>query len=159
MFDVQRQRTEIDGLQMNAPWETPVEGLRISGAYAKLNGQSDSDGDGTVDQDLDGANISPDRLNLSADFEGGPIALRIQTRTYLERTFDGLAATTDFDGYTLADAFLRYSAGFGDITLSASNLFDEQYVTYDSQTVQTTSNSRFYAGRGRLISLAFERTF
>ncbi len=159
VFEVERQRTEIDGLEMNASWETPVDGLKLSGAYAKLNGKSDSDGDGTVDQDLDGANISPDRFNLAADYETGPFALRVQSRTYLDRSFDGLAAATDFDGYTLADAFVRYAASFGNITLSASNLFDEQYVTYDSQTVQPTSNTRFFAGRGRVISLAFETKF
>ncbi len=159
VFEVERQRTEIDGLEMSASWDTPVDGLKLSGAYAKLNGKSDSDDDGTVDQDLDGANISPDRFNLAADYETGPFALRVQSRTYLDRSFDGLAAATDFDGYTLADAFVGYAASFGNITLSASNLFDEQYVTYDSQTVQPTSNTRFFAGRGRVISLAFETKF
>lgn len=159
VFEVERQRTEIEGLELNAAWETPVEGLKLSAGYAALEGQSDSDGDGRVDQDLDGANISPDRVNLAADFERGRFALRLQSRSYLDRTFDGLTASSDFDGYTLADAFLRYSAPFGNITLSAANLFDEQYVTYDSQTVRTTSNDRFFAGRGRVISLAFEKAF
>ena len=98
-------------------------------------------------------------MNLAADFERGRFALRLQSRSYLDRTFDGLTASSDFDGYTLADAFLRYSAPFGNITLSTANLFDEQYVTYDSQTVRTTSNDRFFAGRGRVISLAFEKAF
>ncbi|MBI1399306.1 TonB-dependent receptor [Hyphomonas sp.] len=159
IFEVERQRTEIEGLELNAAWETPVDGLKLSAGYAALEGQSDSNGDGRVDQDLDGANISPDRVNLAADFERGPFALRLQSRSYLDRTFDGLPASSDFDGYTLADAFLRYSAPFGNITLSAANLFDEQYVTYDSQTVRTTSNDRFFAGRGRVISLAFEKAF
>jgi len=159
VYEVERQRTEIDGLEVNASWETPVDGLKLSGAYAKLNGRTDSDSDGNVDEDMDGANISPDRLNLAADFATGPFSLRIQSRSYLERNFDGLAAATDFGGYTLADAFVRYSASIGDFTLSASNLFDKQYVTYNSQTVQPTSNSRFFAGRGRVISLAFEKKF
>lgn len=159
VFEVQRRRTEIDGLELSGTWETPLDGLRFSGGYAMLNGRTDTNSDNKVDTDLDGANISPDRVNLAADYSTGPYSIRVQTRSYLDRTFDGLAANTDFDGYTLADAFLRYSANFGDITLSASNLFDKQYVTYDSQTVQPTSNSRFFAGRGRVIALAFEKKF
>lgn len=159
VFEVERRRTEIDGLELSGAWETPLDGLRISGGYAMLNGRTDTNDDNRVDTDLDGANISPDRVNLAADYSAGPYSVRVQTRSYLDRSFDGLPANTDFDGYTLADAFLRYSAGFGDLTLSASNLFDKQYVTYDSQTVQPTSNTRFFAGRGRVISLAFEKKF
>ncbi|WP_114105053.1 TonB-dependent receptor [Hyphomonas sp. CACIAM 19H1] len=159
VFEVERRRTEIDGLELSGAWDTPLDGLRLSGGYAMLNGRTDTNNDNRVDTDLDGANISPDRVNLAADYSAGPYSVRVQTRSYLDRTFDGLAANTDFDGYTLADAFLRYSAGFGDITLSASNLFDKQYVTYDSQTVQPTSNTRFFAGRGRVIALAFEKKF
>lgn len=159
IFEVERQRTEIDGLELTGSWDTPVDGLRLTGGFAMLNGKTDSDGDGNVDIDLDGANISPDRLNLAADYETGPFAFRLQTRSYLERSFDGLPANTEFDGFTLADAFVRYAAPFADITLSASNLFDKQYVTYDSQTVQPTSNTRFFAGRGRVISIAIEKKF
>ncbi len=159
VFEVQRRRTEIDGLELSGTWETPLDGLRFSGGYAMLNGRTDTNSDNKVDTDLDGANISPDRVNLAADYSTGPYSIRVQTRSYLDRSFDGLPANTDFDGYTLADAFLRYSASFGDFTLSASNLFDKQYVTYDSQTVQPTSNSRFFAGRGRVIALAFEKKF
>lgn len=159
VFEVQRRRTEIDGLELSGTWETPLDGLRFSGGYAMLNGRTDTNSDNKVDTDLDGANISPDRVNLAADYSTGPYSIRVQTRSYLDRSFDGLPANTDFDGYTLADAFLRYSASFGDFTLSASNLFDKQYVTYDSQTVQPTSNTRFFAGRGRVIALAFEKKF
>ncbi|MFN4185448.1 MAG: TonB-dependent receptor [Hyphomonas sp.] len=159
VYEVERQRTEIDGLELTGSWETPVTGLALSGGFAMLNGKTDSDGDGKVDIDLDGANISPNRVNLAADYETGPFSLRVQTRSYIDRAFEGRAVGTDFDGFTLADAFVSYAADFGNITLSASNLFDKQYVTYDSQTVQPTSNTRFFAGRGRVITLAFEKKF
>ncbi|MBY9067040.1 TonB-dependent receptor [Hyphomonas sp. WL0036] len=159
VYEVERQRTEIDGLELTGGWETPIAGLKLSGGVAMLNGKTDSDGDGEVDIDLDGGNISPDRVNFAADYATGPFSVRVQTRSYLDRAFEGRAAGTDFDGFTLADAFLRYSADFGNITLSASNLFDKQYVTYDSQTVQPTSNTRFFAGRGRVLTLAFETKF
>lgn len=159
VYEVERQRTEIDGMELTTAWETPLPGLKLSGAVAMLNGKTDSDGDGNVDVDLDGSNISPDRVNFAADYDAGPFSFRVQTRSYLDRAFEGRPVGTDFDGFTLADAFARYSADFGSITLSASNLLDKQYVTYDSQTVQPTSNTRFFAGRGRVITLAFERKF
>ena len=153
-------KIQIDDTSSDYDREKLQERLaKLSGGVAVLNGRTDSDGDDRVDIDLDGANISPDRVNFAADYETGPFSVRLQTRSYLDRTFQGLPLNTDFDGFTLADAFLRYSAGFGDITLSASNLFDRQYVTYDSQTVQPTSNTRYFAGRGRMITLAFEKSF
>ncbi len=158
VYEVERTPTEIDGLEISASWDTPVEGLRLSGAYAMLNGRTDTDGDEVIDADLDGANISPDRFNAAVDYETGPLAFRVQSRFYLEREFDFSPAVA-FDGYVLADAFIRYAASFGDITLSAANVFDNQYVTYNSQTVQPASDTRFFAGRGRVLSLAIERRF
>jgi iron complex outermembrane receptor protein len=159
IFEVQRQRTEIEGLELNASWTTPVEGLTLSGAYAALEGRTDGNGDGRVDQDLDGANISPDRINLAVGYETGPWAFRAQNQRYLERSFQGVPLAGRFGGYDVTDIFARYRAPFGDVTLSAANVFDAQYVTYNSQTVRPTDNGRFYAGRGRVLSLAIERRF
>jgi iron complex outermembrane receptor protein len=158
VYEVERQPTKIDGLELTAGWETPVEGLRLSGGYAMLNGRTDSNGDEVIDSDLDGANISPDRVNLAADFETGPWAFRAQSQLYLERDFD-IATPAPFGGYTIVDAFVRYRTGFGDISLSAANLFDNQYTTYNSQVVQPTSNTRYFAGRGRVITLGYEKRF
>lgn len=159
VFEVSRQRTEIDGLELNAVWATPMEGLTLSGGYAMLNGRTDLDGDGEVDSDLDGANISPDRLNFAAEYETGPFNVKVQSRSFLNREFSGIGLDERFDGYTLIDGFLRYATPVGDVSFAVSNLFDEQYVTYDSQTVRTTSDTRFFAGRGRVISIGFERSF
>ncbi|WP_428410097.1 TonB-dependent receptor [Hyphococcus sp.] len=158
VFEVERQPTEIDGLELSGAWGTPLEGLKLSGAYAMLNGRTDSDGDGVIDSDLNGANISPDRVNLAADYETGPWAFRVQSRFYLDRDFD-IATPAPFDGYALVDAFLRYDAPFGAVTLSAANLLDKQYVTYNSQTDRVTDDVRFFAGRGRVITLGYEKRF
>ncbi|MEZ5996157.1 MAG: TonB-dependent receptor [Hyphomonadaceae bacterium] len=159
VYEVERQRTEIDGLELGATWTTPIEGLTLSGGYAMLEGRADTNGDGRVDADLDGANISPDRINAAVDYERGLWGLRLQTRSFLDRQFDDPGSATDFDGYTLIDAFARYRAPFGDISLAVANLLDEQYVTYNSQTVQPTSDTRFFAGRGRVITIGLERRF
>lgn len=159
VYEVQRQRTEIEGLELSANWATPIDGLTLSGAYAMLEGRTDSDGDGSVDSDLNGANISPDRVNLAVSYEAGPYAFRLQSRSYLDREFDDAGSTTDFDGHTLLDAFARYEAPFGDLSLAVANLLDEQYTSYDSQTVQPTSDTRYFAGRGRVITIGLERSF
>jgi iron complex outermembrane receptor protein len=45
IFEVQRQRTEIEGIEINVQWDTPIEGLSVSGAYAALEGRTDGNGD------------------------------------------------------------------------------------------------------------------
>ncbi|MBL8999458.1 MAG: TonB-dependent receptor, partial [Gemmatimonadetes bacterium] len=59
IFDVQRLRVEIQGLELNLGVQTPIDGLKLNIGYAHLIGRFDSDAvpDGIVDSDLDGTNI------------------------------------------------------------------------------------------------------
>jgi iron complex outermembrane receptor protein len=159
VYDVQRQRIEIEGLEINLGVRLPVEGLRAGVGYAHLAGKTDTNADNRVDTDLDGANISPDRLNLSLDYAGGPVTARVQTGFYLSRSFRGLPRATRFEGYNLTDAVVRYDTGFGGVTLAVSNLFDEDYITYNSDTVSVTDNLRFFSGRGRVFTLGWDVRF
>ena len=159
VFEVQRQRVEIEGLEININAQTPVRGLTLSAGYAMLEGETDNDGDGVVDIDLDGANISPDRINAAASFARGPVVARLQSQFYLARDFFGADLRNSFEGYTLVDATIRYDTGFGGLTLSAANLLDAQYISYNSDTVRPTDNLRFFAGRGRAITLGWDISF
>lgn len=161
IFDVQRQRVQLEGVELNLAVQMPVDGLRLSMGYAHLAGRYDSNGDDLVDTDLDGANISPDRLNLAASYVKGPISARIQAQFYLSRSFVGLLRDprNDFSGYTLADASIRYETGAGTLTLSVQNLFDAQYVTYASDTQRPTDNTFYFAGRGRTFTLGWDYRF
>lgn len=159
VYDVQRQRVEIEGLELNLSARTPIPGLTLSAGYAHLNGRTDSDEDGRVDRDLDGANISPDRINLAAAYAQGPISARLQTQLYLSRDFDGGAPGSDFGGYTLVDGFVRYQTRLGGLSLSVQNLLDKQYITYNSDTTRPTDDARFYAGRGRTWTLGWDYRF
>lgn len=163
IFDVQRLRTEIQGLELNLAVRLPVKGLRTSIGYAHLDGRYDSDAvpDGKVDTDLDGTNISPDRLNLAADYASGPFTARIQTQFYLSRSFQGKVRDprNDFGGYTLTDAYLRYQTAIGGLTLSVSNVFDKQYIDYSSDTRLPTDNLSYFAGRGRSFTLGWDSRF
>lgn len=159
VFEVERQPIEIEGFEASLAWRTPLPGLLLSGGYAALEGQTDGDADGLVDEDLDGANISPDRINLAADYTTGPLSARLQARMYLSREFNDVATATDFEGYTLLDAFVAYQTRIGEFSLAAQNIADEFYITYDSDTVRVTDNNRFYAGRGRTFTLGWRGTF
>lgn len=160
IFSVSRQPIQIEGLEANIAWRTPLPGLTLSAAYSDIEGQTDSnDEDELVNNDLDGANISPDRLNLSADYRSGPFSARLQSRFYLSRTFNDASVDTDFEGYTLLDAYLAYQTGAGEFALAVQNLADKYYLTYDSDTVRTSDNNRFYAGRGRTFTLSWRGAF
>lgn len=159
VFEVQRQRVEIQGLELNASVRTPVPGVALSVGYAHLTGRTDQDGDGRVDLDLDGANISPDRLNLAATYARGPLSARVQSQIFLSRTFEGGDPRNDFRGYTVVDASLRYRTGFGDLVLSAANLLDEEYLSYASDTTRPTDNTFLFAGRGRTLTLGWDWRF
>lgn len=155
VFEVQRQRVEIQGIELNLATQTPIPGLRVGLGYAHLDGRVDTDGDGIVNADLDGANIGPDRLNLSADYTNGPINLRLQSRTHFARKFDGGDPRNDFGGYTLLDGAVSVTTNFGTVTLAAQNLLDKQYIDYNSDTQRPTDNLRFFAGRGRSITIGW----
>jgi iron complex outermembrane receptor protein len=83
----------------------------------------------------------------------------VQTGFYLSRSFRGLPRATRFEGYNLTDAVVRYDTGFGGVTLAVSNLFDEDYITYNSDTVSVTDNLRFFSGRGRVFTLGWDVRF
>lgn len=160
VFEVQRQRVEIEGLELSATVRTPIEGLSLQAGYADLKGRADSNADGRVDIDLDGANISPDRIVLAANFDRGPWSSRLQVGKYLSRSFDGADPRNSFEGYTLVDGSVRYDFGdLGGLSLSVQNLLDEYYIDYNTDTQQPTNNARFFSGRGRTFTLAWDYRF
>ena len=163
IFEVQRQRVEIKGLEVNLGVQTPLDGLKLQAGYAHLIGRYDSDRlDGKVDTDLDGTNISPDRLNLAASYNKGPLSARVQTQFYLSRKFKGQAnpdSRNNFGGYNVTDAYVRYETGIGGFSLSVQNLFDKFYIDYSSDTRLPNDNLAFFAGRGRTFTLGWDYRF
>lgn len=165
-FEIQRQRVEIQGLELNLSVRMPLPGLTLSTGYAHLIGRTDgngTDGIDKVDRDLDGANISPDRLNIAASYVRGPLSARIQTQFFLSRQFERAPKNYNplyrFDGYDTTDISLRYQTGFGALTLAAQNIFDTFYIDYYSQTVRPNDNAHYFAGRGRNLTLSWDYRF
>lgn len=159
IFDVARQPIALEGLDLSVDAAIPVDGLRIGAAYARVRGQTDSDNDGRTDDDLDGANIAPDRLNLFASYERGPFDARAAARVHFARRFDDAATATDFEGYTLVDADVGYRFGRHRLSLSVANLLDKDYLSYNSDTVAAGDPLRSFTGRGRTMTLGLSSQF
>lgn len=157
-FDVQRQKTKVDGFEATLRVQA-TDWLTVGGAWSKLDGRTDSDGDGDLDHDLNGANISPDRFTAYAEATWGPASLRVQAQHYDERSFEGEPAANSFEGYTLVDAVATWRLDVADVSLGVQNLLDEQYISYFSDTQNPTDNRRFWAGRGRTITLTVAKSF
>lgn len=157
---VRREKTEIKGLELALSYRFD-SGIAAGATYSKLEGRFDSDGDGAVDKDLDGRNISPDRMNM---FIEGPLAnnwaARLQYSQLFDRNFSGGLPQHDFDSYSLVDAIVSYQApDLGNFTLGIQNLLNEEYITYYSQTVTFVSNNDYVSGRGRTLSLGWKKSF
>ncbi|KTW17329.1 TonB-dependent receptor [Sphingomonas sanguinis] len=159
IFNVLRQPIDIEGLEVNLAVRTPLPGLKLGTGFAHVSGRTDTNGDGRMDADLDGANISPDRLNLSIDYARGRFSARMQGRYYLSRRFQGQPIANDFVGYRLFDAYVAYDLAIGRMMLSVQNLGNTDYVTYYSDTQGPTDNARFYTGRGRNFTLSWQAGF
>ncbi len=157
-FEVQRQRTEIEGIELSARFAL-ADWLNIGGAYAHLEGRTDSNGDGSVDRDLNGANIAPDRLLLYAEVTRGDWSGRLQAQQFYGRDFEGEVPANSFEGYGLVDAIVAWKAPAATLTLGVQNLLDEQYITYFSDTQGPTDNARYFAGRGRTLAFGVTRDF
>jgi iron complex outermembrane receptor protein len=161
VYEVAREATEIEGVEASARYALS-DTLRLGGAFAGLVGRSDTNKDGEVDRDLDGANISPHRLILWAETDvTDALSLRLQAGRYFERQFDDGLPTddSDFEGYDLIDAIAVWRAGFGDVSLGVQNLLDEDYISYNSDTTRAGDDESYFAGRGRTVTLGVTRRF
>jgi iron complex outermembrane receptor protein len=159
IYTVAREKTKIDGIEFRASWHATV-GDTLGLRYAQTNGRYDSNNDGRVDTDLGGANISPDRVNVSWDRSwSGVVTTRLQVNHLLNRNFDNAAGATTarFDGYTTADLSTEVAALGGMLTAAVQNVTNEDYFTYYSQT--NALDVRYFKGLGRTFRLNYRMSF
>ena len=158
VYQVSREKTEIKGVEVSAGLKLNTA-HRLQASYTTVKGRSDTNGDGKVDTDLDGANISPDRLNLrwlaqwSDKFE-----TQIQASYLFDRKFP--KPELNFTGYSLFDVAASYRLPAGRLTAGVENLFNRDYVTYYSQSADsTTRDDRYFKGRGRTLTVGYQLSF
>lgn len=158
VYNVQRQPTDIEGIEANVSVRIG-ERSRIGAAYAYTRGEYDRNLDGDTDTDLEGINISPDRLTAHWEQDWTPaLSTRLQASHSFDRDFDRAGAqVASFDGYTTLDLHARLATEAGNFSLGLENLLDRHYISYFSQT--TPANDTYNAGRGRVLSLSWSRRF
>ncbi|WP_333628077.1 hypothetical protein, partial [Stenotrophomonas cyclobalanopsidis] len=61
-------------------------------------------------------------------------------------------------GYALFDLGVDYRLAKGKVNLGIANLFDRQYITYYSQSA-LIEPARYFAGRGRTVTLGYSLDF
>jgi iron complex outermembrane receptor protein len=151
-----REKTEIEGWEVTAEADIHPR-HQVGFSYSYVKGESDTDGDGRVDQELTGINVPPETLRTtwSAGWTQA-LSSHLQYSHFLNRDVEG--DTLDFDGYGLFDASLAYQTGAGKVSLGIENLLDETYITYYSQAARA-SDDYYFRGRGRTITLAYQHDF
>ncbi len=163
IFDVAREKTEISGFEVNLQWLFNGESS-IGFAYARPEGEHDSNEDQRVDSDLDGSNITPPRLNVfwnqvwTQDFDTRLQVSRLMSRGYDGINDEGVRETYfEFDGYTLVDFAATWEIGRGVLQASLQNLTNEDYYTLFAQNRMSPDHN--FKGRGRTLTLGYTYNF
>lgn len=156
VFYMQRQETEIKGFEAAVDYQfNDQHSGRL--AYSRMEGRYDSNDDGNLDAKLSGLDVSPDRLTASWSANwSDELSTFVQANYAFDETFD--EANREFDGYLLMDAAVGYQLPVGQVNVGVSNLLDEQYVTYYSQSA-LVNDERYFAGRGRTLTLGYRLDF
>jgi iron complex outermembrane receptor protein len=156
LFAMAREKTRLEGYDASATYRFS-NAHRASLGYAYTKGRYDSNGDGSLDARLDGLNVAPNRViaNWNASWND-KLSSFIQVQHAFSQNFDDAAKR--FSGYTLADAAVNYKLNQGALRLGVSNLFDKDYITYYSQSA-LVEPTRYFAGRGRTITLGYALKF
>ncbi|MCP1313111.1 MULTISPECIES: TonB-dependent receptor [unclassified Halomonas] len=155
-FFMARQETEIKGLEAAIGYRfTDQHAGRLS--YSRMRGRYDSNDDGHLDASLSGIDVAPDRVvaSVSSDWTDN-LSTFVQANYAMDMSFD--EPEREFDGYLLMDAAVGYRLPVGQMDVGISNLLDEQYVTYYSQSA-LVNDERYFAGRGRTLTLGYRLDF
>lgn len=157
-YNVVREATEIEGIEGNVAFRL-TDAARLGVAWATTDGRYDSDGDGRLDSDLPGINISPDRVTAFWEHAwSDSTATRLQASHARDRDFEAMGEPAGgFEGYTTVDLQARIALPLGALHLGIENLLGKQYITYYSQT--TPSDEDYVAGRGRVFSASWSHRF
>ncbi|MBU4611564.1 TonB-dependent receptor [Achromobacter sp. GG226] len=156
VFTMAREKTRIQGAEASLGWRVNRD-HRLTLGYAHTRGRYDSDGDGRVDARLDGLNIAPNRMIATWSARWTPkLSSFVQVQHAFSRDFDD--PRKRFDGYTLVDAAMNYRLPKGTLKVGVANVFNEDYITYYSQSALVEPR-RYFAGRGRTLTVGYSLSF
>lgn len=156
LFMMAREKTRLEGVEAKLAHQFNTA-HRASIAYAHTRGRYDSNADGSLDAKLDGLNVAPNRVLASWTASWNDrLSSMVQVQHAFSQDFD--TADKRFSGYSLVDASASYKLRKGELRLGIANLLDKQYITYYSQSA-LVEPSRYFAGRGRTLTLGYALGF
>ncbi len=155
-FVARREKTQIDGVEVSAGYAVNAD-HKVNLSWSHMRGRYDSDDNGSLDAKLDGLNVSPDRIIASWSANWTPeLSTFLQANWALGKNFDD--ENKEFSGYALVDAAVGYKLPYGQVNVGIANLLNKQYITYYSQSA-LVENDRYFAGRGRTVTLGYSLNF
>lgn len=152
-FILQRRPVEITGLEFTGEFKL-TKTLKFNAVYAHLTGKTRTTETGPLTRELGNGNITPDKVNLSANWKFMPKAnLTLEMDTLRPRIVNaGVSGAESTRGLTLFHLTAGYSTKkWGDFTLGVENLVNKFYILPWSQAGTVLGGD--LAGRGRVISI------
>lgn len=150
------------GLEFSADWQ-PSDRWRLGTTVSWNEGSNNPEGD---DDDrfipLSSVDIQPFKATAYLENETLPgwrnrvQALFVGGR---DRAFDAGVDQFQVTGYTLVDVFSTINVGPGKLQLGIQNLFDKEYLPFNSQERFAIQEIRRFAGEGRTYSIRYSFEF
>ncbi len=157
-FVMQRRPVDLKGWEVQGEYK-PSKTLRFSGSYSHIEGRTRTTETGPLTREQGIANLSPDKLNLSAKWIiNDQWSLALNQDNLFKRDINvGASGEEHTSGLTLHHLTVNYHhSRWGEFSLGVENLTDKYYILPWSQIDQFLN---FFAGRGRVISLSHTIVF
>lgn len=129
-FQVQTGEVNHSGVELEGNFNL-TDGLSMTAAYTYLDAEIASDNDGNVGNipaivPEHQASVWANYLFQSGFLEGLSLGAGVR---YIGESYGDNANTLLVDSYTLVDAAVRYQSGQYELSVNATNLFDEEYFS------------------------------
>jgi iron complex outermembrane receptor protein len=159
-YILNRRPIRINGIDFTAEYR-PTSTVKLNLLYSHVHGETTAANnvDGPLNVTLGTVNISPDKLTASAEWRFAPNgSVILGSTSILSRHINAGRPTEErTKGYTIFDLTANYEIeDIGTFSLGVENLTDKFYFLSSSQ-VDIFQN--YFAGRGRTVTLTFNRNF
>lgn len=150
------------GIEVTLDWQ-PSDIWRLGSTLTWQEGEVDFEDNGDFVPLFSGdAGISPLKFTAYVENQTTPgwrnrfQVLAVGDR---DRAFEEEIDTLPIEGYVVVDLISSIDALGGTISIGIENIFNNQYLDLDSQTILGFDPTRASAARGRTLSLIYRTTF
>lgn len=146
----------------------PVKKLQMNGTFTWMQGEVDTDDDGTYDEDIDTLRIPPLKVTGSVSYafldwlSAGTQVFYSGTQSNNSSAFGGGCPSWkdycfDIDSYFLVDLFSNIAVGPGELNVNVTNVFNNAYFPVINQAYDSQYSN--VQGPGRRLSLGYTMRF